>query len=171
MGSLHSDAPAMMHPQMVFTVPILSRFMDVELQQRAVEYMSLERQPELARNNVVAMPPWEKRKSLLLRRMAQREVRSTQPRKIQPLNLSPTNSLGWAIAFDGYGVFCACGTVCNPLFRGSFVSLLVLAQLCTCASRHTPLGSPVALDTFIAAGTEAGLAAGEAGTMHQAIWI
>jgi len=48
--------------------------MDVELQQRAVEYMSLERKPDLARSNVVAMPPWEKRKSLLLRRMAQREV-------------------------------------------------------------------------------------------------
>ena len=52
------------------------RFMDVELQQRAVEYMSLERKPELARSNVVAMPPWEKRKSLLLRRMAAREVRA-----------------------------------------------------------------------------------------------
>ena len=50
------------------------RFMDVELQQRAVEYMSLERKPDLARSNVVAMPPWEKRKSLLLRRMAEREV-------------------------------------------------------------------------------------------------
>ena len=48
--------------------------MDVELQQRAVEYMSLERKPDLARSNVVAMPPWEKRKSLLLRRMAAREV-------------------------------------------------------------------------------------------------
>ena len=51
--------------------------MDVELQQRAVEYMSLERRPDLARSNVVAMPPWEKRKSLLLRRMAQREVHLT----------------------------------------------------------------------------------------------
>ena len=50
--------------------------MDVELQQRAVEYMSLERKPDLARSNVVAMPPWEKRKSLLLRRMAEREVNS-----------------------------------------------------------------------------------------------
>ena len=48
--------------------------MDVELQQRAVEYLSLERRPELARANVTPMPPWEKRKSLLLRRMAEREV-------------------------------------------------------------------------------------------------
>ena len=62
------------------------RFMDVELQQRAVEYMSLERRPELARSNVVAMPPWEKRKSLLLRRMAAREVRAA-PRKRLPLRL------------------------------------------------------------------------------------
>ena len=49
----------------------------MELQQRAVEYMSLERRPELARSNVVAMPPWEKRKSLLLRRMAAREVNTS----------------------------------------------------------------------------------------------
>ena len=89
--------------------------MDVELQQRAVEYMSLERQPELARNNVVAMPPWEKRKSLLLRRMAQREVRLTHLRKCQPLCLSLTRSLGQAIAFDGYVVSCACGMVCKAL--------------------------------------------------------
>ena len=51
----------------------------MELQQRAVEYMSLERKPDLARSNVVAMPPWEKRKSLLLRRMAAREVRESSP--------------------------------------------------------------------------------------------
>jgi hypothetical protein len=50
--------------------------MDVELQQRAVEYLNLEKKPELARSNVTAMPPWEKRKSLLLRRMAEREVRA-----------------------------------------------------------------------------------------------
>ena len=48
----------------------------MELQQRAVEYLSLERRPDLARANVTPMPPWEKRKSLLLRRMAEREARS-----------------------------------------------------------------------------------------------
>lgn len=53
--------------------------MDVELQQRAVEYLSLERRPELARANVTPMPPWEKRKSLLLRRMAEREARGPGP--------------------------------------------------------------------------------------------
>ena len=51
----------------------------MELQQRAVEYLSLERRPELARANVTPMPPWEKRKSLLLRRMAEREVRGPGP--------------------------------------------------------------------------------------------
>lgn len=50
------------------------RFMDAELQQRAVEYLGLERRPDVAQRNVVGMPPWEKRKSLLLRRMADREV-------------------------------------------------------------------------------------------------
>ena len=49
-------------------------FMDVELQQRAVEYGGLEKLPEVANRNVTAMPPWEKRKSLLLRRFAQKEV-------------------------------------------------------------------------------------------------
>lgn len=48
--------------------------MDVELQQRAVEYGGLESMPDVANRNVTAMPPWEKRKSLLLRRFAQREV-------------------------------------------------------------------------------------------------
>lgn len=65
--------------------------MDVELQQRAVEYLSLERQPELARANVTAMPPWEKRKSLLLRRMAEREVRCNP--------------------YDGISAECDCGRV------------------------------------------------------------
>lgn len=50
-------------------------FMDVELQQRAVEYGGLEKMPEVANRNVTAMPPWEKRKSLLLRRFAQKEVK------------------------------------------------------------------------------------------------
>ncbi len=53
--------------------------MDVELQQRSVEYLNLEKKPELARSNVAPMPPWEKRKSLLLRRMAEREVRLCLP--------------------------------------------------------------------------------------------
>ena len=50
------------------------RLMDAELQQRAVEYIGLEQRPEVAKRNVIGMPPWEKRKSLLLRRMAEREV-------------------------------------------------------------------------------------------------
>ena len=50
------------------------RFLDAELQQRAVEYLGLERRPDVAKRNVAGMPPWEKRKSLLLRRMAEKEV-------------------------------------------------------------------------------------------------
>ena len=49
-------------------------FMDMELQQRAVEYAGLEQRPAVAHRNLTAMPPWEKRKSLLLRRMAEKEV-------------------------------------------------------------------------------------------------
>lgn len=83
------------------------RYMDVELQQRAVEYLSLEKQPELARANVTAMPPWEKRKSLLLRRMAEREVRSASSLHVLPSTLpvavitdKDMHSLAWT-SFDG----------------------------------------------------------------------
>ena len=51
-----------------------SHFMDADLQQRAVEYQGLLKLPEIANRNVTAMPKWEKRKSLLLRRMAEKEV-------------------------------------------------------------------------------------------------
>ena len=55
-------------------IQMLCRFLDAELQQRAVEYMGLESRPDLAKQNVTSMPPWEKRRSLLLRRMAAKEA-------------------------------------------------------------------------------------------------
>ena len=45
-----------------------------DLQQRAVEFAGLLAHPDVARRNVTAMPKWEKRRSLLLRRMAEKEV-------------------------------------------------------------------------------------------------
>ena len=54
-----------------------SHFMDADLQQRAVEYQGLLKHPDVASRNVTAMPKWEKRKSLLLRRMAEKEVSAT----------------------------------------------------------------------------------------------
>jgi hypothetical protein len=48
--------------------------MDLELQQRAVEYAELCARPQLARDNVLPMPQWEKRRSLLLRRLEKGEV-------------------------------------------------------------------------------------------------
>ena len=56
------------------------RYMDADLQQRAAEYLALGQRPDVAARNVTAMPPWEKRKSLLLRRMAEREARPRVPR-------------------------------------------------------------------------------------------
>lgn len=56
-----------------------SHFMDADLQQRAVEYQGLLKHPDVANRNVTAMPKWEKRKSLLLRRMAEKEVSSSPP--------------------------------------------------------------------------------------------
>ena len=54
-----------------------SHFMDADLQQRAVEYIGLMKHPDVANRNVTAMPKWEKRKSLLLRRMAENDVSSS----------------------------------------------------------------------------------------------
>ena len=53
--------------------------MEAELQQRAVEYWGLGERPDVAKQNVLPMPPWEKRTSLLLRRLAEREVRLLNP--------------------------------------------------------------------------------------------
>ncbi len=49
-------------------------YMDAELQQRAVEYGGLATRPAVAKQNVLPMPHWEKRKSLLLRRLADKQV-------------------------------------------------------------------------------------------------
>ena len=59
--------------------PVLSSdctpmLLPADLQQRAVEFASLLAHPDVARRNVTAMPKWEKRRSLLLRRMAEKEV-------------------------------------------------------------------------------------------------
>lgn len=55
---------------------VAGRYMDADLQQRAVEYKGLERRVDVALRSVQAMPPWLKRRSLLLRRMAEKDVRS-----------------------------------------------------------------------------------------------
>ncbi len=50
--------------------------MDAELQQRAVEYGGLATRPAVAKQNVLPMPRWEHRKSLLMRRLAEKQVGS-----------------------------------------------------------------------------------------------
>lgn len=44
-------------------------FMDAELQQRALEYGALHLRPAIAQQNLQPMPKWEKRRSLLLRKL------------------------------------------------------------------------------------------------------
>lgn len=75
--------------------------MDADLQQRAVEYKGLEKRVDVALRNVQAMPPWLKRRSLLLRRMAEKEVRfSVLPAICVSFNhLFPRLSLIWSSAF------------------------------------------------------------------------
>ena len=72
--SVLSPRTARCQPCPLLTLRPGRRFLDAELQQRAVEYLGLEARPEVAKQNVVPMPPWEKRRSLLLRRMAAKEV-------------------------------------------------------------------------------------------------
>lgn len=50
------------------------RNMDAEQQTRAVEYGGLAKSPEVGRRNVLPLPHWDKRKSVLMRRLAEREV-------------------------------------------------------------------------------------------------
>lgn len=48
--------------------------MDAELAQRAVEYRGLSARADVAAAAVQPLPKWEKRTSLLLRRLAEKEV-------------------------------------------------------------------------------------------------
>lgn len=52
----------------------LAGTLDAELAQRAVEYRGLAARREVARAAVQPLPKWEKRTSLLLRRLAEKEV-------------------------------------------------------------------------------------------------
>lgn len=56
---------------------VLARYsgtMDAELAQRAIEYRQLAARLDVARAAVQPLPKWEKRASLLLRRLAEKEV-------------------------------------------------------------------------------------------------
>ena len=55
----------------------LAGTLDAELAQRAVEYRGLAARHDVARAAVQPLPKWEKRTSLLLRRLAEKEVRQT----------------------------------------------------------------------------------------------
>ena len=55
--------------------PLCAGTLDAELAQRAVEYRGLAARLDVARAAVKPLPKWEKRASLLLRRLAEKEVR------------------------------------------------------------------------------------------------
>eukprot|EP00884_Botryococcus_braunii_P018832 jgi/Botrbrau1/5632/Bobra.55_1s0021.1 len=61
------------------------RYLDADLQQRAVEYKGLEKRVDVALRNVQAMPPWLKRRSLLLRRMAEKEGEDVEELQQKPV--------------------------------------------------------------------------------------
>jgi hypothetical protein len=63
-----------------------SRFTDAELQQRAVEYRSLGLRQDVASAAVQPLPAFEKRMSLLLRRLAEKEVRFTSSFLVKQLD-------------------------------------------------------------------------------------
>ena len=51
-----------------------SQYMDPELQQRAVEYRGLAERPGAAAAALQPLPKWDRKTSLLLRRLAEKEV-------------------------------------------------------------------------------------------------
>ena len=57
---------------------------DAELQQRAVEYRGLSSRPDAAAIALQPLPPWEKRASLLLRRLAERQGDGEDESREQP---------------------------------------------------------------------------------------
>lgn len=57
---------------------------DTELQQRAVEYRSLSSRPDAAAVALLPLPPWEKRASLLLRRLAETQGDGEDESREQP---------------------------------------------------------------------------------------
>lgn len=69
-----------------------SRFMDAELQQRAVEYGALAARLPMARTALAPLPHWEKRSSLLLRRLAEREGEEADEVRERP---------AWLVASEG----------------------------------------------------------------------
>lgn len=76
-----ADGQAEHYPScdMILTVDRHKKYLDPELQQRAMEYDGLSKDAQVGRRNVLPLPHWEKRKSLLIRRLAQREVRCDPP--------------------------------------------------------------------------------------------
>eukprot|EP00891_Asterochloris_glomerata_P007006 jgi/Astpho2/7006/fgenesh1_pm.00107_%23_19_t len=102
-----------------------SRYIDADLQQRAVEFAGLLAHPDVARRNVTAMPKWEKRRSLLLRRMAEKEGEEEEvqqkpvwmqddadgqgdgagaPQPLSPPSMKPTSPTGNGAAADFIGL-------------------------------------------------------------------
>ena len=66
---------------------VLSRHknsIDADIQQRALEYCSLDAHPTAAATALQPLPPWEKRASLLLRRLAEREGEGADEAKETP---------------------------------------------------------------------------------------
>jgi AP-2 complex subunit alpha len=71
---------------------------DAELQQRAVEYRGLSSRPEAAAVALQPLPPWEKRASLLLRRLAERQVDGEDESREQPAWLQEAQQENEAVA-------------------------------------------------------------------------
>jgi AP-2 complex subunit alpha len=76
---------------------------DAELQQRAVEYRGLSSRPEAAAVALQPLPPWEKRASLLLRRLAERQADGEDETREQPAWLQEAQQENDAVAAAAEG--------------------------------------------------------------------
>jgi AP-2 complex subunit alpha len=71
---------------------------DAELQQRAVEYRGLSSRPDAAAVALQPLPPWEKRASLLLRRLAEKQGDGEDESREQPAWLQEAQQENEAVA-------------------------------------------------------------------------
>ena len=93
------------------TIGRYQSFMDAELQQRAVEYGGLATRPGVAKQNVLPMPHWEKRKSLLLRRLAKEQVLGFRRRRLSSLCSTSSVFLWHVCSLTRAEVYCEAALV------------------------------------------------------------
>lgn len=130
---------------------VLTRYsgtMDAELAQRAVEYRGLAARLDVARAAVQPLPKWEKRTSLLLRRLAEKEGEDADEARERPAWMNQSEGDEEAASPSGSAVRpvslppSAPGTATAAAAANGAADLLDLLDLSDTPPKVAPLGSP-----------------------------